>query len=300
MIKLNVVHTGITASNRETLIAGNVNSISVEFGFSEDWDGLTRIAVFSNGSTRRSVLLDGNTCPIPWEVLARAGRLFVSVRGIGSEGAFLLCTEDEFLGCVLESSASDTVSEAAEATPDVFDSLLARVNGLTDGGTDILTVHYDGTEGSADKTFAEIQAAKLAGKAVQLYCGNGIYGLDSLTANLLAVFRKHNISGNSAADSIITCTNADVWSATTAGFSFNPVDKTAAMTQPVGRDNLGRLFTEPGGEAPSEVESAIETGGLGWTEDDETVHQIDSKYLQDALGPVDEALDGILALIGGD
>ena len=263
MIKLNVIHTGITASDRETLIAGNVNSISVEFSFSEDWDGLTHVAVFTNGSTRRSVLLDGNTCPIPWEVLVRAGRLFVSVRGIGSEGTFLLCTEDEFLGCVIESSASDIVSETSEVTPDVLDSLLARINELEGGGVTMLTVNFDLADGSADKTYAEIRQALEAGIPIELRTDEGYIFRGAARSDDDTVIFSEFFSDIYGTKELCTVSvNAeDEWSYTSCPIAISAIE-----------------------EYPAAIPSCGAVTG----------------YVDTALGDIEDAIDGILALVGGD
>ena len=61
----------------EVLTAGMAKAVSVEFAFSSGWDGLTKTAVFSNGKTTVDVLAanwDGDTVPVPNEVLAVPGR----------------------------------------------------------------------------------------------------------------------------------------------------------------------------------------------------------------------------------
>ena len=61
----------------ELLTAGMAKAVTVEFVFSDDWDGLTKTAVFTNGKTTVDVLAanwDGDTVPVPHEVLAVPGR----------------------------------------------------------------------------------------------------------------------------------------------------------------------------------------------------------------------------------
>lgn len=127
MINLNINHTKITASNLGALVEGNVNSILVKFIFSAEWDNLARVAVFSNGTAKISVSLSSNICAIPWEVLAAPGELFVSVRGIGNSGNYVLCTENEFLGKVDRSYANGELVDGEDATPSIIDSILADV-----------------------------------------------------------------------------------------------------------------------------------------------------------------------------
>ena len=59
----------LTVRQREPVTSGSVNVYDVRFEFSEDWEGLTRTAVFRSGSQSVSVLLDDSgECVIPWEV----------------------------------------------------------------------------------------------------------------------------------------------------------------------------------------------------------------------------------------
>lgn len=81
------------ASPPELLTAGMAKAVTVEFVFSDDWDGLTKTAVFSNGKTTVDVLeanWDGDTVPVPHEVLAVPGRhASVGVYGADESGVVL-------------------------------------------------------------------------------------------------------------------------------------------------------------------------------------------------------------------
>ena len=81
------------ASPPELLTAGMSKAVTVQFVFSPDWDGLTKTAVFSNGKTTVDVLAanwDGDTVPVPNEVLAVPGRhARVGVYGADESGVVL-------------------------------------------------------------------------------------------------------------------------------------------------------------------------------------------------------------------
>ena len=81
------------ASPPELLTAGMAKAVTVQFVFSPEWDGLTKTAVFSNGKTTVDVLAanwDGDTVPIPHEVLAVPGRhARVGVYGADESGVVL-------------------------------------------------------------------------------------------------------------------------------------------------------------------------------------------------------------------
>ena len=77
----------------ELLTAGMAKAVSVRFAFSEDWDGLTKTAVFSNGRATVDVLAakwDGDTVNVPPEILAVPGRYVrVGVYGTNASGVVL-------------------------------------------------------------------------------------------------------------------------------------------------------------------------------------------------------------------
>ena len=81
------------ASPPELLTAGMSKAVTVQFVFSPEWDGLTKTAVFSNGKTTVDVLAanwDGDTVPVPNEVLAVPGRhARVGVYGADESGVVL-------------------------------------------------------------------------------------------------------------------------------------------------------------------------------------------------------------------
>lgn len=81
------------ASPPELLTAGMSKAVTVQFVFSPEWDGLAKTAVFSNGKTTVDVLAanwDGDTVPVPNEVLAVPGRhARVGVYGADESGVVL-------------------------------------------------------------------------------------------------------------------------------------------------------------------------------------------------------------------
>ena len=81
------------ASPPELLTAGMAKAVTVEFAFSDDWDRLTKTAVFSAGRTTVDVLesaWDGNKVVVPHEILADAGPIArVGVYGANADGLIL-------------------------------------------------------------------------------------------------------------------------------------------------------------------------------------------------------------------
>ena len=147
MINLEIHTTTIFGLCYEPITVGCMNSIFIQCRFAPEWEPLTRVAVFSNGSVSVAVPMEEDCCAIPHEVLAAPGKLTVAFRGIGDGGNVVLCTQDKYLGKVVPSSAGELPLEAEEATPDVLDALLADVAELKAGG---------GGTGTAGKSAYEI------------------------------------------------------------------------------------------------------------------------------------------------
>ena len=122
------------ASPPELLTAGMAKAVTVEFVFSEDWDGLTKTAVFSNGKTTVDVLAanwDGDTVPIPHEVLAVPGRhARVGVYGADESGV-VLPTVWVSLGKV-QPGADPSGDASADPSMPVWAQLQSQIGDLDD------------------------------------------------------------------------------------------------------------------------------------------------------------------------
>lgn len=126
----------LTVQQREAVTSGSVNTCTAQFGFSEDWDGLDRVAVFRAGNTAVSVLLDQDgRCIVPWEVLADHDRLLtVGVCGI-REGIVILPTVWAGMGIIREGVKPEGC--APPPTPGLWEQAVALKGdglGYTDEG----------------------------------------------------------------------------------------------------------------------------------------------------------------------
>lgn len=122
------------ASPPELLTAGMAKAVTVEFVFSDDWDGLTKTAVFSNGKTTVDVLAanwDGDTVPVPHEVLAVPGRhARVGVYGANESGV-VMPTVWVSLGKV-QPGADPSGDETADPALPVWAQLQKQIGDLDD------------------------------------------------------------------------------------------------------------------------------------------------------------------------
>lgn len=122
------------ASPPELLTAGMAKAVTVEFVFSDDWSGLTKTAVFSNGKTTVDVLeanWDGDTVPVPHEVLAVPGRhARVGVYGADESGV-VLPTVWVSLGKV-QPGADPSGDASADPSLPVWAQLKSQIGDLDD------------------------------------------------------------------------------------------------------------------------------------------------------------------------
>ena len=115
----------LTVRQREPVTSGSVNVYDVHFEFSEDWDGLTKTAVFKAGAEAHSVLLDDSgVCSVPWEALQKPwARLVAGVCGT-RDGGVVLPTVWTSLGVIQEGAAPG--GDARPPTPELWQQALNR------------------------------------------------------------------------------------------------------------------------------------------------------------------------------
>lgn len=110
---------------RERITSGSVNVYMARFEFSDEWQGLTRRAVFYGSGTTKNVLLgESGECVIPWEVLTSHGQpLMAGVFGTADETA--LPTTWASLGVILEGVPGGGEG-ARPPIPDLWEQELGR------------------------------------------------------------------------------------------------------------------------------------------------------------------------------
>lgn len=69
----------IKINNNNTINQGEYNVSPCNFTFSEEYDGLVKVAVFSRGSKAFSESIENNTCIIPADILNKVGKLTIGV-----------------------------------------------------------------------------------------------------------------------------------------------------------------------------------------------------------------------------
>lgn len=126
MITITIGKADATTVDKVTLTSGMVKAVSVAFNFSEEWDGMNKVAVFSNGTTTIDVNIDEvDRCHIPHEILAVPGKdVTCGVYGSRGDGDTLnvLPTVKCSLGKVVE-GVDPMGDESVTPTPSLVDTL---------------------------------------------------------------------------------------------------------------------------------------------------------------------------------
>ena len=124
MIQITCKGNSAICTRTERLTSGMVG-LQCEFVFDGAWDGLARTAVFLAGNEKRDVLLTGDTCTVPWEVLKTAGyQLVIGVYGTNAEGTLVIPTVYAMCGGIA-SGADPSGDESVEPTQTLVEQIMA-------------------------------------------------------------------------------------------------------------------------------------------------------------------------------
>jgi hypothetical protein len=90
-INLMLADQRLIVAQKVKIAAGDINSVVLHADFDAAWDEFTdRKVIFANdsvnGGKTQDILLIGNECIVPHEVLAKEGVLFISVTGYTTDG----------------------------------------------------------------------------------------------------------------------------------------------------------------------------------------------------------------------
>ena len=122
-IEFNVSGQVITRTDKEVVVAWSRNYLYARFHFlTEEWAGLTPTAIFRSGDKAYEVLLDGDECLVPYEVLENSGIIFVSVFA-GDRVTVTKARVDVWV-----SGYGDDLESSHPPTPSVYEQILERID----------------------------------------------------------------------------------------------------------------------------------------------------------------------------
>lgn len=115
-----VTEQKITYEKAAYVVTDSQNYITAEFEFSEEWTGVTKTAIFKGTNGTYSVLLTGNACVIPYEVLTSG--FSVSVYGVS--GNMRITSDSVYINAV--KSGYEDGETPSEPTPTVYEEILDK------------------------------------------------------------------------------------------------------------------------------------------------------------------------------
>ena len=142
MIEITANTRQATVTNKELLTTGSAG-IQVQFTLSEDFAGLSKLAVFRQGEDGKKVdvALDSHlTCVVPAEVLTEEGEvLFIGIYGANGQGTVIIPTVWATAGVVKPGTDPNTPVDA-EPTPEIWAQILGIASDAEQAAGDALTM----------------------------------------------------------------------------------------------------------------------------------------------------------------
>ena len=170
-MKLKIESQKIKVIEEDFLVSGSQGLYTVEFEFSDDWANFEKTILFAKRFSDESiaVILDGDSMPIPSEIIADSNELIIGVYGINGDYVKPTVWSEPIkieVGC----KEGATILSPA---PDVYTQIMSLVSDCTNNVDAILatqpfvvTFTYNGVSTVADKTIDEIYSAYQDGKYI--------------------------------------------------------------------------------------------------------------------------------------
>lgn len=125
VIQFKVNESKLTLLSNPYVVGNSYNYVNCQFSFSDDWDGIPKTAIFTNGSREYPVTLNvSDQCKVPWEVLA-PNQFYISVVG-GSPDTAMITTNIISINVYpsTECHRYDNYNCGRNPTPDIYQQIL--------------------------------------------------------------------------------------------------------------------------------------------------------------------------------
>lgn len=120
-------HT-ITLNKTEIVNEGEYNINTCEFELSEEYTGLTNMAIFTNGTNTFKTMIVNNECVIPYEVLEDEGTLMVGVYGYEADGETLVKRYSPTpVAFYIEKGSYALAQEGEQPSPSIIEQLQEEI-----------------------------------------------------------------------------------------------------------------------------------------------------------------------------
>lgn len=110
--------------------SGNVETHELVFDFSNEWDGLKKMAVFTRDGVAKEYTIDGATRTVPGDVLTEPGTLSVGVYGYIVDGETLVKRlSTNVINAAVIKGAYASVVPGEDVPPSAYEQLSSKVDG---------------------------------------------------------------------------------------------------------------------------------------------------------------------------
>lgn len=127
---VNVTDKDISITKKSLAIVGSVNTDTVQFTFSSEWESITKYACFKNGKAGEEYCIELDSSlqtPIPWEVLKSPGELYIGALGITTT-AVVKPSLWGLAGTILQGVSPDMGQAPSEPTKTVIQQILDKID----------------------------------------------------------------------------------------------------------------------------------------------------------------------------
>ena len=123
--------------------SGNVETHELVFDFSNEWDGLKKMAVFTRDGVSKEYTIDGATRTVPGDVLAEPGTLSVGVYGYIVDGETLVkrLSTNILTGKVIKGAYSNAEQGKSDVPPSAYEQLSSKVDRKLDKVSSFVRVY---------------------------------------------------------------------------------------------------------------------------------------------------------------
>lgn len=123
MFIIKVNKNQLTVKDFDMITSGSVDVYTVQFQFSNYWDGFEKAVIFRTRTKSISVRLTNDECQIPWEVMTTPKEaITIGVYGTDSEGRILPTVWG--ILTVIEEGAILSDTNPSESTPSIYQQIL--------------------------------------------------------------------------------------------------------------------------------------------------------------------------------
>ena len=149
MIRVQIDKNSAWVTQREkiTMYSEGYDAVQIELSLSDEWSGLSKIAVFRAGDVQIDVAVSGNTVTVPANVILVPNvHLFFGLYGLATaNGRVAIPTTWADLGIIQPAADPTAAQNYGQPVPDLYAQLAAKVTAAEAAAEEANSGHYAGT-----------------------------------------------------------------------------------------------------------------------------------------------------------